>query len=103
MESLSKVAMPPEFSGTVTIDWNMTAVTNDGYLLTTRHSHGHVVMEAASGDTIGHSSYLFFRVRELSGVETWSVTSPDGPVWDDCDQTVNYSPPVSSDINAPTG
>ena len=48
--------------------------------------------------TVGYPSILWFRVRELSGVETRTVVSPDGPVWDDCDQTVNYSAPASSDI-----
>lgn len=96
--SAAAVAMPPEFSGTVAIEWNMTAVTDDGYLVTTRHSDGHVILEAAKGDTLSFPPILWFRVRELAGVETRTVVSPEGPVWDDCDQTVHYSVPVSSDI-----
>lgn len=91
--------MPPEFSGTVSIDWNMTALHEDpetGYPLT-RHSDGRAVLEVASGDTIGFDPYLFFRVRELSGVDTRTVVGPDGPVVGDCDQTVTYSPPGSTD------
>ena len=76
--SAAAVAMPPEFSGTVTIDWNMTAVTDDGHLVTTRHSDGHVVLEAAKGDTLSFPSDLWFRVRELRGSRPGPLSARTG-------------------------